>query len=119
MMIRDVIAEFPYTGTITRRFFTADGQELPPVIVYEGIMDEHMVTEEEGRTLQTSDYIISIPLTTDGSGNWVVPRKGDEISINRYGEEFTLTVDNSEASQIGGVSIYAARNTWYDENDED
>ena len=51
MMIRDVIAEFPYTGTITRRFFTADVQELPPVIVYEGIMDEHMVTEEEGRTL--------------------------------------------------------------------
>lgn len=117
MMIRDTIHEFPYTGTITRRVFDTHGYELESITVYEGEMDEHMVTEEEGRTLQTSDYIISIPLTKNESGDWIVPRKGDLITINRYGEEFTLTVDNAETSQIGGVSIYAARNTWYDEND--
>ena len=117
MMIRDTILEFPYTGTITRRVFDTRGCELEPITVYTGEMDEHMVTEEDGRTLQTSDYIISIPLTKDANGEWIVPRKGDLISINRYGEEFSLTVDNAEASQIGGVSIYAARNTWYDETD--
>jgi hypothetical protein len=75
-------------------------------------MDEHMATDEEGRVMQTSSYIISIPLTKNNEGNWIVPRKGDKISINRYGETFNLTVDNADPSQLGGVSIYATRNSW-------
>lgn len=106
------ILEYPYTGTITR---TIEGSGRNPdeeILVYEGVMDEHMVTDEEGRTLQTSSYIISIPLVLDEDGNWVAIRKGDKISIIRYGEPFELIVDNAEPSQLGGVSIYAARNSW-------
>lgn len=116
-MIRDEILEFPFTGTITRKIYSKNGQEMSPVVVYTGVMDAHMVSDEDGRVLQTSDYIISIPLTKDAVGGWVVPRKGDFISISRYGEDFDLTVDNAEPSQIGGVSIYAARTKWYDEAD--
>lgn len=114
-MIRDEILEYPYQGIITRRVFTSEGEEQEPLVIYEGVMDEHMRTEEEGRMLQTSNYIISIPLTLDTNGEWIVPRKGDVVTINRYGEEHELTVDNADPSQIGGVSIYASRNTWYDE----
>lgn len=111
-MMRDEILEYPYTGTITR-IIEGSGREPDEIItVYEGVMDEHMVTDEEGRVMQTSSYIISIPLTNDDDGNWRVPRKGDKIEITRYGETFDLTVDNSEPSQLGGVSIYASRNSW-------
>lgn len=104
------ILEYPYYGTITR---VVEGEtEDTEIVIYDGVMDEHMVTDEEGRTLQTSSYIISIPLTQTPSGDWIVPRKGDKISLTRYGETFELTVDNAEPSQIGGVSIYAARNAW-------
>jgi hypothetical protein len=75
-------------------------------------MDEHMATDEQGNVMQTASYIISIPLTKDSSGNWIVPHKGDKISLTRYGETFNLTVDNSDPSQLGGVSIYATRNSW-------
>ena len=109
-MIKGEILEYPYQGTITR---IVEGEnEDYDVLVYEGVMDEHMVSDEEGRTLQTASYIISIPLTKDENGDWIVPRKGDKISLTRYGETFDLIVDNADPSQIGGVSIYAARNTW-------
>lgn len=111
-MIRDEILEYPYTGTITRVIAGKGMQKDQVLTIYEGVMDEHMLTDEEGRTMQTSSYIISIPLTKDENDNWIVPRKGDKISITRYGETFTLTVDNADPSQIGGVSIYAARNSW-------
>ena len=111
-MIRDEILEYPYTGTITRVIAGKGMQKDTELVIYEGMMDEHMVTDEEGRTMQTSSYIISIPLTKDGEGEWVVPRKGDKISITRYGETFLLTVDNAEPSQLMGVSIYASRNSW-------
>ncbi len=111
--MKDEILEYPYEGTITR---TIAGKGMQPdtvITVYEGVMDEHMVTSEEGRTLQTSSYIISIPLTKDTeTGKWIVPRKGDKISITRYDETFSLTVDNAEPSQLEGVSIYASRNSW-------
>lgn len=111
-MTSDFILEYPYQGTITR-FIAGSGREPDVTItVYEGMMDEHMVTDEEGRVMQTSSYIISIPLTKDDEGNWRVPRKGDKIEITRYGETFDLTVDNAEPSQLGGVSIYASRNSW-------
>ena len=111
-MMREEILEYPYDGIITRIVESESREIDEEITVYEGAMDEHMVTDEEGRTMQTSSYIVSIPLTTDDDGNWIVPRKGDLISIRRYGETFQLTVDNAEPSQIGGVSIYAARSSW-------
>lgn len=111
-MIRDEILEYPYYGTITRIIAGKGMQKDTELVVYEGVMDEHMATDEEGRVMQTSSYIISIPLTKDGEDNWIVPKKGDKISLTRYGETFTLTVDNADPSQLGGVSIYAARNSW-------
>lgn len=111
-MLAGEILEYPYSGTITR---VIEGKGRNPdtiLVVYEGVMDEHMVTDEEGSTLQTSSYIISIPLTQDESGRWRVPRKGDKIILTRYGEVLEFDVDNAEPSQLGGVSIYAARNIW-------
>ena len=111
-MMRNEILEYPYRGTITRVVEGVGRNQDEMIVVYEGVMDEHMVTEEEGRTLQTASYIISIPLKKDADDNWIIPNKGDKISITRYGETFELTVDNSEPSQLGGVSIYASRNSW-------
>lgn len=111
-MTRDEILEYPYTGTITRVVEGTGREPDTTIVLYDGVMDEHMVTDEEGRVLQTASYIISIPLTKDEEGNWIVPRKGDNIKITRYGETFELVVDNSEPSQLGGVSIYAARKSW-------
>ena len=110
--MKDEILEYPYEGTITR---TIAGKGMQPdtvITVYEGVMDEHMVTDEEGRVMQTSSYIISIPLTQDENGNSIVPHKGDKILLTRYGETFNLTVDNADPSQLGGVSIYATRSSW-------
>lgn len=111
-MMRDEILEYPYTGTITRVIAGVGHDPDTELVIYEGVMDEHMVTDEEGRRLQTSSYIISIPLTKDNNGQWRIPRKGDKISLTRYGETIEMTVDNAEPSQLGGVSIYAARNIW-------
>ena len=112
MLERNEILEYPYTGTIKRVIQGKGSNPDTEVILYEGVMDEHMTTDEEGRTLQTSSYIVSIPLTKDDNDLWIVPRKGDKISLTRYGETFKLTVDNAEPSQLGGVSIYASRNSW-------
>lgn len=111
-MKKEEIFEYPYEGTITRIIAGKGMQPDTVITVYEGVMDEHMTTDEEGRVMQTSSYIISIPLTKDSSGNWTVPRKGDKISLNRYGETFVLTVDNADPSQLMGVSIYATRSSW-------
>ena len=112
MITREEILEYPYNGTITRTIAGKGMQPDTTITVYEGVMDEHMTTDEEGRVMQTSSYVISIPLTKNGEGNWIVPHKGDKISITRYGETFNLTVDNADPSQLGGVSIYATRNSW-------
>jgi len=111
-MLRDEMLEYPYTGTITRTIEGSGREEDTILTVYEGKMDEHMVTDEEGRVLQTASYIISIPLTKDADGNWAVPRKGDKVVLTRYGETFNLTVDNAEPSQLKGVSLYCSRNSW-------
>jgi hypothetical protein len=111
-MTRDEILEYPYTGTIKRVVQGKGDNPDTEVTLYEGAMDEHMVTSEEGRTLQTSSYIISIPLTKNTNDKWIVPRKGDKIFVTRYDETFSLTVDNADPSQLGGVSIYASRNSW-------
>lgn len=111
-MIQGEILEYPYSGTITHIIRGKGMEKDRSVVIYEGAMDEHLVTSEEGRVLQTASYIISIPLTKDADGNWIIPRKGDEISLTRYGETFSLTVDNVDPSQLGGVSIYASRSSW-------
>lgn len=111
-MMRGEILEYPYQGTITRVVAGQGQEDDERIVIYEGIMDEHMVTAEEGRTMQTSSYIISMPLLKNDNDEWIVPRKGDEISLVRYGETINLVVDNAEPSQLGGISVYAARNEW-------
>lgn len=111
-MIRGEILEYPYYGTIHRIVQGSGRNADSETLIYKGEMDEHMVTDEVGRTMQTANYIISIPLTKNGDGEWIVPRKGDKISITRFGETFDFVVDNAEPSQLGGVSIYASRNNW-------
>lgn len=111
-MTRNEISEYPYQGTIKRIVQGKGDNPDTEVLLYTGVMDEHMATDEEGRTLQTSSYIVSIPLTKDANDKWIVPKKGDKIEVTRYDETFSLTVDNAEPSQLGGVSIYASRNSW-------
>lgn len=111
-MTRNEILEYPYQGTITRLIEGHGDEDDREIILYEGVMDEHMVTDDEGRVLQTSSYIISIPLTKDDNDSYIIPRSGDEISLVRYGEPLRFVVENSEPSQIGGVSIYVTRKSW-------
>ena len=111
-MIQDEISEYPYSGTIERVIKGKGMQSDTIMTIYEGVMDEHMATDEEGNVMQTASYIVSIPLTKDKEGKWIVPQKGDKISLSRYGDELKLTVDNAEPSQLGGVSIYATRSSW-------
>lgn len=111
-MTYDEILEYPFQGSIVRivaGLGDADDIELP---LYDGVMDVHMVTDEEGRMMQTSSYIISIPLTNNEDGEWVVPRKGDRVMVVRYGDTISFEVDNAEPSQLGGVSIYCSRSSW-------
>lgn len=111
-MTRDEILEYPYQGTIIRVISGAGDEDDTEVTLYEGVMDEHMVTDNEGRVLQTSSYIISIPLVKDDNDVYIIPKKGDKISLVRYGEELRFVVDNAEPSQLLGVSIYATRKAW-------
>ena len=111
-MIQDEINEYPYSGTIERVIKGKGMQSDTIMTIYEGVMDEHMATDEEGNVMQTASYIVSIPLTKDKEGKWIVPHKGDKISLSRYGDELKMTVDNAEPSQLGGVSIYATRSSW-------
>jgi hypothetical protein len=111
-MTRDEILEYPYQGTITRIIEGNGDENDTEVTLYDGVMDEHMVTDNEGRVLQTSSYIISIPLTKDDEDVYIIPRKGDRISLVRYGETIQFVVDNAEPSQIGGISIYSTRKVW-------
>lgn len=111
-MIKGEILEYPYFGTITN-VIEGEGMGKDTLeVIYDGIMDLHMIDAEEGRTLQTSSYIVSIPLTKNEDDQWVVPNKGDKISITRYDENIELVVDNATPSQLGGVSIYSSRQTW-------
>ena len=111
-MTRDEILEYPYQGTITRLIEGHGDEDDKEVTLYKGVMDEHMVTDNEGRVLQTSSYIISIPLTKNDNDNYIVPKKGDKITLERYGETIQFVVDNSEPSQLMGISIYSTRKVW-------
>lgn len=111
-MTRDEILEYPYQGTITRIIEGVGDEADTEVTLYDGVMDETMQTDDEGRVLQTASYIVSIPLTKDDEGAYIVPRKGDRISIERYGETIQFVADNAEPSQLQGISIYATRKVW-------
>lgn len=111
-MIRDEILEYPYTGVITRLIEGQGDDEDSVVEIYNGVMDETMMTDDEGRLLQTSSYIVSIPLTKGQDGKYIIPIKGDTISLVRFDQTVEFTVDNAEPSQLGGVSIYATRKDW-------
>ena len=112
MNSRKEISEYPYQGTITRTVEGSGDNDDEDVVLYDGVMDEHMTTDDEGRLLQTASYIISIPLIKDESNAYIVPRKGDKITLERYGETIEFTIDNAEPSQLGGVSIYSTRKNW-------
>lgn len=111
-MIVDLIKEYPYAGTITRTTSGKGMQTEVTTTIYEGVMDEHMTTDEEGKVMQTSSYVVSIPLIKDSNDKYIIPHKGDKITITRLGETYSLIVDNADPSQLGGVSIYATRNSW-------
>jgi len=111
-MIRDEISEYPYSGKITHVFAGKGMASDESVVIYEGEMDSHTQTAESGTTLQTSSYIISIPLKKNDNDEYIIPQKGDKIELTRYWEIIHLTIDNVEPSQLGGISIYATRNSW-------
>ena len=111
-MTREEILEYPYVGTITRTIEGHGDNDDTTLVIYDGVMDETMSTDDEGRVLQTASYIISIPLTKNTNDEYIVPRKGDVITLTRYGQVVTFVVDNAEPSQIGGVSIYSTRKDW-------
>ena len=111
-MTRDEILEYPYEGVITRTVEGHGDEDDEIVEIYSGVMDEHMVTDDEGRVLQTASYIISIPLTQDEEGKYIIPRVNDEVELTRYGETMKFTVDNAEPSQLGGISVYVTRKSW-------
>lgn len=127
-MKHEEILEYPYYGTIHHVIAGKGDEPDAEELIYRGVMDEHMITDEEGHYFQTASYVISIPLVTssnaidaenhgkqvvyDDGGDWVIPRKGDKITITCYGQTFTLEIDNAEPSQLGGVSIFAVRKSW-------
>lgn len=106
------IVEYPYTGTITHVVQGVGRDDDSEQVIYDGVMDEHMQSEEIGRTLQTSSYVVCIPMTYDKDNNPIVPRKGDKVTVNRFGELMEMEIDNVEPSQLGGISIYATRLNW-------
>ena len=57
-------------------------------------------------------YVVSMPLTQDSEGNYIIPIKGDSIELVRYGQTLLLEVNNAEPSQLQGISVYCTRNKW-------
>lgn len=111
-MIRNEIEEYPYTGTVYRVIPGQGDDDDTKVVIYQGRMDEHMISRENGDTMSTASYIISMPLEQCDCGGYHYPIRGDEIVIDVYGTTISLIVDNAEPSQLGGVSVYATRNSW-------
>ncbi|MFA6875609.1 MAG: hypothetical protein WCQ87_03110 [Parabacteroides sp.] len=80
--------------------------------IYSGMMDESMNTPEVGETAQTSNYIVTIPLTIDAGGKYIIPKKDDKIMVVTYDEVIPLVVENGTVSQLGGITINASRGDW-------
>lgn len=111
-MLFDEIVEYPFRGVVKHTIVGKGGKEDQVVEIYNGVMDETKHADNEGRTLQTSSHVVSMPLTRDNDGNYIVPRKGDTIELDRYGEIIYLTVDNAKPSQLQGISVYCSRKKW-------
>lgn len=110
-----IIEEYPFSGVITRTVTTkSDNGETDEttVTIYSGVMDCSMNTAEVGNVAQTSDYIVSMPLTKDSNNKYILPKKNDVISISTFDDSFTLTVNNYMPSQLGGITVYASRGDW-------
>ena len=111
-MTRGEISEYPYYGVITRIIAGTGDEDDTRQTIYTGVMDEHLTTQVDGHVLQTASYVICIPLVEDSNGNYNVPHKGDEITLQRYGENINFVVDNADPSQLGGISVYCTRKAW-------
>ena len=111
--MREEILEYPYSGHIYRLIQGVGDNEDTFDEIYDGVMDETMQRDVDGKLLQTSSYIVSIPLTQNDFGEYIIPEKGDMIEVERYGQILQLEVDNAEPSQLGGVSIYCTRKNWW------
>ena len=111
-MIRNEILEYPYTGVINRIVAGKGDNDDTTVEIYSGEMDETNRTDDNGRSLQTASHVISIPLVKGSDNKYIIPTKGDEIILTRFDQEVAFIVDNSEPSQLGGVSIYCTRKEW-------
>ena len=110
-----IIKEFPYQGVITRKTSTEDevGDTVTENIeIYNGDMDYTLLTPESGQTAQTAIYTISMPLTKDTEGKYIIPKKDDIIVLNEYGTNITFMVQNYMVSQLGGITITASRGQW-------
>lgn len=110
--VKQEIEEFPFRGTIYSVIQGHGDEDDSEIIIYDGMMDSNMRKDENGNTLQTSEYIISIPLIKNDMQEYIIPKKGDKIVVDEYGQIINLIVDNSTPSQLGGVSIYSTRQSW-------
>ena len=106
------ILEYPYQGKITHVTPGVGRASDTRSLLYEGMMDSHMVVDDQGRLLQSSPYIISMPMVNDAERKLILPSKGDEIEVLVYGETLLLTIENVEPSLLGGISLYASRKSW-------
>lgn len=104
-------SEFPYSGVITRTTTIEEDNgdvNVTTTEIYNGVMDYSLNTANVGLSPQTADYVVSMPLTQDASGNYIMPRKGDKITISVYGDLLTFTVVNKIPSQVGGITVYVS-----------
>ena len=104
-------SEFPYSGVITRTTITeeANGDTSSATSeIYNGVMDYSLNTAVVGLSPQTADYIVSMPLTQDAGGKYIMPRKGDTVTLSAYGDFLSFTVVNKIPSQVGGITVYVS-----------
>lgn len=105
------IEEFPYTGKVFRTIEVNNGPDKEEV-VYEGKMDVNLSSAEIGKTLQTADYVISMPMLME-EGKYVNHvRKNDKVICEVYGETYKMKVDNYIPSQLGSITVYANKTTF-------
>ena len=108
-----MILEYPFNGVITRTettMFPNGDIEETQIEIYNGSIDVALSAPEVGTLAQTSNYIVSMPLTATGN-SYIIPKKDDRILVNMYGDIFSLSVNNIIVSQLGGITVYASRGT--------
>lgn len=108
----DEITEYPYTGVVKRIIQGTGRNPDREEQIYSGEMDAQVAKDEQGNVAQTSEYIVCMPLTTNQQGQYIIPKKGDKISLTQYGVTFEMVVNNADPSQLGGITVYATRTSW-------